>query len=185
MDWLIFNGYFDGILQSEHPDAPYSDEAYFNYAKLNSSRMNRWLKRGEILPGVKAAVEKISKPQTWIVITEPWCGDAAHTLPFMYMLSQLSMHIKFEIQLRDDRSEIDQYLTNGGKAIPMLIIRDEDGKDLGVWGPRPKAAQKMYLDMKEKNVPLDEQKEQLQHWYNEDKGVTIQKELEALLTKIV
>lgn len=184
MDWLIFNGYFDGILQSDHPDAPYDDEAYFKYAKLNKSRMNRWLKRGEILPGAKAAVENISKPQTWVIITEPWCGDAAHTLPFMYLLSQFSMHVKIEIQLRDDRSEIDKYLTNGGKAIPMLIIRNEAGEDLGVWGPRPQACQELFLDMKAKNVDHDEQKEQLQLWYNEDQGASIQKELESLLKKI-
>jgi hypothetical protein len=63
----------------------------------------------------------------------------------------------------------------------MLIVRDEEKKDLFVWGPRPKELQAIYLDLKAKNEIFEEIKTVLQKWYNEDKGERIQDEILELL----
>ena len=61
--------------------------------------------------------------------------------------------------MRDnDNSEIESYLTNGSKSIPKLIIRDNDGKDLFVWGPRPFACQQQFDYGKENGLDLNELK---------------------------
>ncbi len=181
MTWTEYNNYFDEILSNPNPAAPYDNPDYLDYTKLNHKRSHRWMKHGEILPQMKEAISRIKEDQHWILITEPWCGDAAHSVPFIQMIAALSNKIKLEIQLRDSGSEIDNYKTNGGKAIPMLIIRDKVGKDLAVWGPRPAACQKIFLQMKADNVDFETQKITLQNWYNKDNGKSIQLELIGLV----
>lgn len=184
MDFEDLQQLFTEILSNKENKAPYDNADYLNYTKLNHSRLNRWVKHGEILPELKEFVQSITQNQKWVLITEPWCGDAAHSVPFIYLISLLSDKIKLEIQLRDSDSEIDRYLTNGGKSIPILIIRDENNADLAVWGPRPEKCQEIFLSMKEQNLDFEQQKITLQNWYNHDQGVSIQREILDLLQKL-
>jgi hypothetical protein len=172
---------FETILTTELPHAPYNNPDYFQYAKMNQSRSNRWFKHGKLSSDTITKIKSIQTPQTWILITEHWCGDAAHSIPFIAMMAALNPMIQLEVQLRDSDSEIDSYLTNGGKSIPILVLRDENGKDLAVWGPRPAACQVLYLEMKNAGKDFETQKIVLQNWYNANKGLSIQAEICALL----
>ena len=174
---------FDPIINETNLNPPYDKEDYRTYTKLNKSRQNRWLKKGELSEGLKTALNNITKKQKWILITEPWCGDAAHSIPFILKTADFSPNIDLEIQLRDSAPFlIEDYLTNGGKAIPKLVARNEAGEDLFNWGPRPAECQKLFLKNKEDGLSFDEQKRALQHWYNEDKGESVQNELLALIS---
>lgn len=185
MNFSTYTAYFQNILTTENPAAPYDNPDYLNYVKLNWSRMNRWLKHGTIFPEAKAVIENISAPQNWVVITEPWCGDAAHSVPFLHMLSELNPLINVSYELRDSEPfQINNYLTNGSKSIPKWIIRDEDGNDLATWGPRPTVLQELHLQLKAENTPSEMAKTILQKWYNDDNGVTIQQEISALLKSL-
>jgi hypothetical protein len=182
---MTFQAYldqFEALLKSEKQLPPYGDADFFNYAKLNWSRMNRWLKHGVIQSDLLTAIKHIQQPQHWIVITEPWCGDAAHIVPFLALIASENELIQIDFQLRDSAPFlIENYLTNGGKSIPKLIIRDTAGNDLAVWGPRPKACQLVFDELKEKQTNMNDLKTALQHWYNEDKGVALQAEILSIL----
>lgn len=183
MNFEEYVNYFEAILKDPAKYPVYADPEYLNYTKLNWSRMSRWLKKFEPEANLKAFFDNISQKQTWIVITEPWCGDAAHSVPQLYKLVKSNPNINFEIQLRDEAPFlIDQYLTDGGKSIPKVIIRDEQGKDLVVWGPRPAKLQELFLKMKEEGMEFDAIKEFTQKWYNEDKGLELQLELKNILS---
>lgn len=184
---MNFNDYqqqFEAILSGAKTNDVYEDPHFVNYTKLNQSRMNRWLKKGELLANTKRTLAEINSPQKWVLISEPWCGDAAHCVPFIVMMAEQNNFISLEIQLRDTNSEIDSYLTNGGKAIPKLIIRNEANKDLAVWGPRPEQCQKVFKAEKEKGAEMDALKVVLQEWYNGNHGVAIQEEICAILSTI-
>lgn len=169
---------FEDVLNGNSNDPVYSSADFIHYTKLNASRMKRWEKNGNVLPAAREIVMSISKHQNWVLITEPWCGDAAHIVPFIQKLAALNEKIQLTIQNRDNHSEIENYLTNGGKSIPILIVRDEHNKDLFVWGPRPKDAQKLFLQMKnDPTINASVQKENLQNWYNNDGGKQIQEEI--------
>ncbi len=184
---------FEQILNASNRQAPYDNEDYLNYTKLNWSRMNRWMKKGEILPQVKEKIQSIKEAQQWIVITEPWCGDASHIVPFIQMMADLNPLIHVDYELRDSEpNRIQNYLTNGGKAIPKLIIKNSKGdrmspiasameQDLATWGPRPAECQKLYKEMHESKASIEEVKIGLQNWYNEHRGVEIQEEIADLL----
>lgn len=183
MNWNEYTSQFSEILEGKNTTAPYDNPAYLEYVKLNNSRMNRWLKKGELSDETKQALDKIKSKQKWILITEPWCGDAAHLAPFIEKIAAYSPHIDLEIQLRDSKeSEINNYLTNGGKAIPKLIARDANNNDLFVWGARPKEATELVQRQKMSEGSAEEKKAELQVWYNKDKGISIQKELSSLLS---
>jgi hypothetical protein len=185
MNFKDYLTHFEQILSAKKQVAPYDDPAFLNYAKLNWSRMNRWLKKGVISDDSKAVVQSIHAPQKWILIVEPWCGDAAHIVPIIELLAQQNQNISLDIQLRDTEPFlIHSYLTNGAKAIPILIIRDQLNEDLVVWGPRPKGCAAVQESLKAKNIPLEELKVALQNWYNADAGKEIQQEIVAKLLQI-
>lgn len=183
MDFRTYLNTFEQILDSTAPEAPYDSAAYLDYAKLNWSRMNRWLKKGELSDALVEAIKGISQDQQWTVITEPWCGDAAHSIPFIQLAAQLNPLITVVYEHRDaEPFRINEYLTDGSKSIPKLIIRDSQGADLAVWGPRPKECQQLFDRLKTENADFETQKTALQHWYNADKGKSVQAELVSLLT---
>lgn len=146
--------------------------------------MNRWLKTGHLTEEITKVVTSISQKQNWIVITEPWCGDAAHIVPFIEMIARLNNNINVSYELRDSEPHrIGQYLTNGkSKSIPKLIIQNKNVEDLAIWGPRPAACQIIYDELHAKNVDFETLKTELQLWYNNDEGSEIMSELSALIS---
>lgn len=186
MNFIAYQEIFQQILNDLHPPAPYQDPDYLNYAKLNWSRQHRWLKAGILNEELATIIESIREEQYWTIITEPWCGDAAHIIPFLHRLSELNPLIKVDYQQRDKEPFlIEQYLTNGTKSIPKLIIRDANNNDLAVWGPRPAECQALYIRLLNDHVDMEQKKIALQQWYNADKGVSLQKELVTVLSDIV
>lgn len=183
MDLQEYRTLFETILGNETNEAPYDSAAYLNYVKLNRSRMKRWKKQGVINETLEQTIRNIKQPQKWVLITEPWCGDAANSIPYIEKMAALNPNITVDVQLRDSDSEIDSYLTNGGKSIPKLIVRDEQNNDLFTWGPRPVEAQALVQKQKQSDAPADEKYVEILHWYKDDKGVSIQEELLTLLTK--
>lgn len=159
-----------------------------DFTKLNRARMKRLDKTQQILPELESITKQISEKQTWLILTESWCGDAAQNIPILKKLTDLNPMIDLYLVLRDDNDELmQQYLTNGGKSIPKLIAVSADFKEeLFTWGPRPATAQievKRLLD--ENGGYNDAVKEGVQIWYNNDKGISIQNEMIELLKNSV
>jgi hypothetical protein len=187
MTFEEYKSYFSDIIDKDQDKqvAPYDNPMYYDYTKLNWSRMKRWLKTGKLSSEVLEAVKKIKTPQNWIIITEPWCGDASHNVPFMEMIAKENPLISISYELRDrEPNRINEYLTNGGKSIPKLIIRDTEGVDLATWGPRPEEAQVIYNNLMQNNASFDDVKIEMQNWYNENKGNDLQKEFAELFLKL-
>lgn len=182
MNHQAYLNYFGSIINNPTPPAPYDNPDYFNYAKLNWSRTNRWLKHGVLSQDIKERINNIKTPQAWIIITEPWCGDAAHVVPFLHLIAQQNPLITVDYELRDaEPFRIKEYLTNGGKSIPKLIVRNAAGEDLATWGPRPAGCQVIYDKLKAEQADFETIKIELQNWYNADKGKEIMQELYELL----
>ncbi len=154
-----------------------------HYSELNETRMNRLEKTIKITDEVQLQLNQLDKKYTWLVIAEGWCGDAAQILPIIYKMAESSENIDLKIVLRDENEALmNDFLTNGGMAIPKLIILDEENNVIGDFGPRPEPARKLIADYKEKNGVVDEPiKIELQKWYLHDKGVSTQNEIMKLM----
>lgn len=184
MNYDNYKTLIDDILQNQSPEDPYHKDIYFNFTKLNRARMRRWDKQLVLTDLIVTSLKAISKPQHWIIITEPWCGDAAHIIPFLMKMAEINVLISYEIQLRDTEPFlINHYLNDGTKGIPKFIVRDEQGIDLFFWGPRPHAAAEIMRNMEESQADFEKIKEALQNWYNKDKGESLLNELVVLFNQ--
>lgn len=159
-------------------------EALVNYTKLNQRRMKRWDKTVKLSEEAKTKIETFSGNVTWLVLTESWCGDAAHIMPVINKVAEQNPNIHYRIVLRDQNDDLmNEFLTNGGRSIPKLIAIDNDSVEvIGTFGPRPSVATEMVSAYKLKHGMLTpEFKEDLQRWYNKDKGQSTIKDLLELL----
>ena len=173
------------LLAEGKATGPEQSEDLTNYSRLNDRRMKRLDKTIKISEEVMLAFQKIKQPQTWLVLTEGWCGDAAQNIPVLNKIAEATEQIDLKIVLRDEHLPLmDLFLTNGGRSIPKLIALDKDNNVIDSWGPRPTTATKMAVDYKEKNGALDLVfKEDLQVWYNKDKGKSVQEDFVNLILK--
>lgn len=174
----LAQGEVTGNEQSEH---------LLKYSELNVVRMNRLDKTLTVQEDVSEKISSIKSKLIWLVLSEGWCGDAAQLLPVINKKAELSENIKLKVLLRDENEELmNQFLTNGGKAIPKLIIIEEETLEiLDHWGPRPEGASKLISDYKATHGIVDEiAKTELQKWYLQDKGFSTQKEIIEKLEEI-
>lgn len=162
-------------------------EALIGYTKLNDRRMKRWDKTIKVSEELQKKIAEFNHPTTWLVITEGWCGDAAHVLPAINKVAELNANIKLKVVLRDENPELmDAFLTNGARSIPKVIMIDDiSGDVLNTYGPRPSEATLYVNRFKAKYGKLTpEFKEDLQHWYNKDKGQNVLKDITEMLCKL-
>ncbi len=162
-------------------------EALANYTKLNDRRMRRWDKTIKISKETQQKISEFNQKMTLLIITESWCGDAAHVIPALNKMAELNPNIDVKLVLRDENLELmDMFLTKGGRAIPKVImIDDETGAVLSTYGPRPSEASSYVNRFVAKNGSLTpEFKEDLQHWYNGDKGQNIINDVIEILSQL-
>ena len=155
-------------------------EDLLKYSELNETRMNRLEKTIEVTEEVKTKLKNLDKKYIWLVLSEGWCGDAAQIVPVIHKMAEATDKVELKIALRDDNDALMQhFLTNGGKAIPKLIVLDAETLDVVLdWGPRPHGAKQLILDYKAAQGVVDEPaKIELQKWYLHDKGISIQNEI--------
>jgi len=139
-------------------------------------------RRAEIDP---EAVETLrgKGPRRVLVITEPWCGDSLAIFPVVLALFG-GAGCAVRIVRRDEHTElIDQYLTNGGRAIPIVLLLDDAYAVRLRWGPRPGPAQQIVdahrEDVKAGRIDKAEVHKKVRAFYSSDKGKTIVAELVA------
>lgn len=156
---------------------------YFQYFTLNLQRTQRILKHYVVTDELLNAINALEKPLHWLVITEPWCGDASQIVPVIAKIAAASEgKIQLHLVYRDENLElIDSYLTNSGRAIPKIIQLDDEYNFIAHWGPRPAAAQQLVMSLKEQDIPHDELATIVHKWYAENKAADISQELLALL----
>ena len=186
--YKTYREYVSKLIQEGKSTGHTQTEDLLHYSELNESRLKRLDKTIKVVPEVESQIENLSKKYIWLAIAEGWCGDAAQIVPIINKMAEVSDLIDLQIVLRDDNDELmSEFLTNGGKAIPKLIIIDaETNEVIADWGPRPEGAKKLIIDYKAANGVVDEPaKIELQKWYLNDKGITTQNEIMALIAKEV
>ena len=183
LDYTTYRALADELVANGKSTAPKVDDPEMaNYVKLNRQRMKRMEKTIEIGEELRSVLNGLKKKYTWLMITEPWCGDASRHVPVLSKIADLSDNIDLKIVLRDANEDLmDQYLTNGGRSIPKMVVLDTDTlEEIDTWGPRPAAAQKIVMDYKNAPEPkqsFDDLKADLQRWYDADKSVSLQTEM--------
>lgn len=180
---MTFDQYMDltkSIIENPNPEGMYAQESTLRYTTSNWKRMNTVLQNTVISQRLYNQLSELKEEWVWLVISEPWCGDASWGVPALYLISNSSDKIDFRIILRDSNMEIMKaYQTEGSDSIPKLIcLRKSDLKELGTWGPRPAELHKMVLKWKnEPGLDYKESVRKLHAWFEADMGKGIMEEI--------
>lgn len=183
VDYLSYRNMVKHWAETTSNSGPQKTEALANYTQLNHRRMKRWDKTLKLDAESMAAL-KLSRKITWLVITESWCGDASPSLPVMNKMAQAMDNLDLKIVFRDENLGLmNEFLTNSAMSIPKLIMLDTNTYHvLGAWGPRSKVPTQMVKDYKKQHGNVGaELKEDLQNWYNKNKGLDVYDDLMGLL----
>ena len=99
MSYEEYRRLIDAFIIVGKSTAKNESESLLEYSKLNVVRMNRLDKSIEINPELLALIQTVHTPQTWLVLTEGWCGDAAQIIPLFHKLEQLNPNIQLRLLL--------------------------------------------------------------------------------------
>lgn len=187
LDYTRYRELVNQLLVDGKTTGPDHSDAMLHYTKMNVQRMNRVEKTTVLNEELLTTIANVKGKYHFLVITEGWCGDAAQIVPVINKIA-LSAPDKFDLRLvlRDQHLElIDAHLTNGGRAIPVLLVLDENKElILPKWGPRPEVLQVLLKQWKLEIEDAGLVAEQLHGWYAKDKTQAIQQELIKLLKKL-
>ncbi|WP_299321891.1 thioredoxin family protein [uncultured Maribacter sp.] len=182
--YLEYRALVSDLAEKGEATGPEQSEALSQYTQLNNSRMRRWDKTLKFNDEAVAKIKAVNQKISWLVLSESWCGDASPALPVMNKITEINPNISLSIILRDENLDImNQFLTNGGMSIPKLIATDTaEGTVVATWGPRSMKATQLVEDYKAEHGKLTpEFKQDLQVFYNKDKGQSILEDLLKLL----
>jgi hypothetical protein len=186
LNYSSYRRIIDDLLANSKTTGPDDSEAMLHYSKMNVQRMSRVDKTVQLIPELNEIVQLLPEDLRFLVISEGWCGDAAQIVPVFNKLAEASQgKIALKFVLRDQHLElIDAHLTNGGRAIPVLLVLDAEGKVVHQWGPRPAILQGLLAEWKKESSDMMLLAERLHSWYAKDRTLTTQSELLALLKEI-
>ncbi|AIQ65549.1 hypothetical protein D3C81_320270 [compost metagenome] len=86
-----------------------------------------------------------------LILAADWCGDVVRNVPAVFRILETA-GIRTEVLILEENQDVmDDYLTMGGRAVPIVIIVDTGGYPLGSWGPRPRRVQKLMEEFKREN----------------------------------
>jgi len=183
MSFAEYLALIDGLLAENKTTGTNHSEAMVGYGHLNRQRMERLAKTILLDSDVNKGVRANRRRQTWLILTEGWCGDAAQNIPVIEKVAAAGELIETRYILRDENLDLmDAYLTDGARSIPKLIALDAETLEvLFTWGARPAEAQEMFKRRRAEGFDKSVVSEELQRWYNANKGVSLQRELAALV----
>lgn len=104
-----------------------ASEALIEFTKINLVRTRRLHKTIQLNADLKNAAALVQHTYSLLLLTEPWCGDSAQNSPLIAELAAVNPDkLKLFILLRDENPELmNNYLTNGARAIPKLVVINE------------------------------------------------------------
>lgn len=186
LSYLSYRDLIDNLLVQGKTTGSDDSDAMLHYTKMNVQRMRRLDKTIHLSESLMETIRMFKNKFRFLVISEGWCGDAAQIVPVFNKIAQdFSDHVELKLVLRDQNLEmIDAHLTNGGRAIPVLLILDNEGRVVLSWGPRPAVLQSLILSWKVETTDMMALAERLHGWYAKNKTRAIQDELVLLLRQL-
>ncbi|WP_324254087.1 thioredoxin family protein [Paenibacillus sp. 1001270B_150601_E10] len=83
------------------------------------------------------------------ILMADWCGDVVRNVPVVFKVMD-EAGIPTEVLIMEQFLDtMDQFLTMGGRSVPIVLITDTGGHVLAQWGPRPRDVQAHMVAFKE------------------------------------
>lgn len=159
-------------------------DSFVAFSAKNVGLMGTNYQNTEVPDPLAGEIKAVGSDVRVLAIGADWCGDAVANVPSIARLCDLNKQLQLRVIDRDRHDDlISRFLTNGGKAIPKVIVGSADFSRIEVWGPRPAPCQAIMTENKDK-LPKDQIIPMLRQWYANDKYQTVLKEVAVLIKAV-
>ena len=174
---------------NEEWEAGVTWDEYLGGVQAHADLWHHHFEHAEVPESIAARLAELPGPRRVLILSEDWCGDAARSVPVI--VKALAASPEVEVRLLDMEHHedlINRHLSRRAKAIPVAIVMDANGTDLGWWGPRPAPLQALLRDrLREIGPPEKEEMGKfyapIMGWYKRDSGITTLQEITLLLER--
>ncbi|MFF2480852.1 thioredoxin family protein [Paenibacillus sp. NPDC058071] len=120
------------------------------------------------------------------ILMADWCGDVVRNIPVVFRALEAAGVVPNVLIMEENLDTMDEFLTMGGRSVPVVIWTNKEGTVLGTWGPRPVYVQEPMVAFKKANPDreaadyqdnLKATREEIMRRYGEGTGY------QALITK--
>jgi hypothetical protein len=168
------------------PFAPLWDHAltFDRFVKESAEHCALWsgvYRTARIPEWAKDAVTRLGGHFRFVVLAEDWCGDASSTVP---VLARWAAEAGMELRIlrRDEHPEVmDAYLSNGARAIPVVVVLTDQMEEIGHWGSRPAPLQAFVAGERGQGRTSRAYFPDVRRWYAQDKGESTLREVLAVM----
>src|SRR5690606_13496095 len=98
MPYPEFRALLERLVAEGRTTGPDQGPEMVAYTKLNLARTVRSEKTVALLPELREALAK-APPMTWLVLTEPWCGDSSQVMPVVARMADAAPQLRLRIVL--------------------------------------------------------------------------------------
>ncbi len=164
-------------------------DEYLAGVKSHAELWHHHWEHAEVPESIALRLADLPGPRRVLVLSEDWCGDAARSVPVMVKALATAPNVEVRIlDIEHHEDVINRHLSRKAKAIPVAIVMDDQGADLGWWGPRPAPLQAILRDrIRELGSPKKEEMgtfyAPIMGWYKKDGGKTTLEEMAILLER--
>lgn len=143
-------------------------------------------KRAMVPAELVAELMNVRGPLHLVNLNEDWCFDAISTTPAIAKLAELLPAADLRVFGRDANPDLmDAHLsgpTGTSRAIPVVIVYDDQWRERGWWGSRPRPLQE-WVESEGALVPKEEKYRHVRQWYARDHALTTLREIADLLLR--
>jgi hypothetical protein len=164
-------------------------DAYFATVKAERELWETSWKDADVDEESAARLAALPDRRRVLVLTADWCGDAARTVPVLAKAFSAAPLVDARYLSADAAPHaLSRHLTHGARAIPIVVVEDDLGRELGVWGPRPAPLQAIFrARVRALGEPTDATRAAfdapLVRWYAKDGGRTALAEVLMVLER--
>ena len=143
-------------------------------------------KRADVPAELVAELVGVCQPLHLVNLNEDWCFDAISTTPAIAKLAELLPATDLRVFGRDANPDLmDAHLSGPegkSRAIPVVIVYDDQWRERGWWGSRPRPLQE-WVETEGTRVPKEEKYHYIRQWYARDRARTTLRELADVLLR--
>ena len=134
----------------------------------------------DVAPELVERVRRAGRDLKLLVVAEAWCPDSAYSVPYVARLMSQA-HVPFRIVDRAaGESLLRAHRTFDGRTATPTVVLLREGVDVGAWVERPAELQDLFRSIGA-NPESARRFAQRGDWYEADRGVTVLKEIVALV----
>ncbi|HZM97044.1 MAG TPA: thioredoxin family protein [Vicinamibacterales bacterium] len=158
-------------------------ETWERFLERVERQRERWLRTAAVATVAPDLVERVQRARRdlkLLVVAEDWCPDSAYSVPYVARLMSLA-HVPFRIVDRaTGESLLRAHRTFDGRTATPTVVLLREGVDVGAWVERPTELQDLF-----RSIGADPESArrfaQRGDWYEADRGVTVLKEIVAVV----